>query len=163
MKPLVATILPTRKCNLRCSYCKIRNQNFPNELNWEQWVSHLKKLNEQFDSLCFTVLLGGDITTWGEDLVKFVAAMSETGIPSGFTTNGLLLTNEFLKKLKKNGLDSVSVSLDTMNSREDRHERMKSLGTIMLLPRLNRLGFKDLHCTITVDKTNLEELPPEHL
>lgn len=159
MKPLVLTILPTRKCNLRCSYCKIGNQNFPNELNWYQWVSNIKKLNEQFDSLCFTVLLGGDITTWDEDLVQFVGEMAKTDIPYGFTTNGLLLTNEYLTRLKNNGLDSVSVSLDTMTSRADRNERMKSLGTIMLLPRLNRLGFKDLHCTVTVDRTNLEELP----
>lgn len=159
MKPLVLTILPTRKCNLRCSYCRIKNQNFPNELGWEQWVSHLKKLNEQFDSLCFTVLLGGDITTWGDDLVKFVGEMAKTNIPYGFTTNGLLLTEEYLKKLKKNGLDSVSVSLDTLKTRGDKNETIKSVGTKVLLPLLNKLGFKELHCTITVDNTNLEELP----
>jgi len=160
MKPLVATILPTRKCNLNCSYCKIKNpKNFHKELNWAEWVICLKKLNEQIDSLCFTVLLGGDVTTWGEDLVKFAAAMSGTSIPYGFTTNGLLLTEEYLKKLKKYGLDSVSVSLDTLKTREDGNENVKSQKTIQLLPLLNKLGFKELHCTITVDNTNLVEVP----
>lgn len=159
IKPLVLTILPTRKCNLRCSYCKIRNQHFSNELNWASWAVLLHQLHKQIDSFCFTVLLGGDVTTWGEDLVKFVITMSRTNIPYGLTTNGLLLTEGYLKILKKCGLDSVSVSLDTLKSREDSNENVKSQTTIQLLSLLNKLGFKELHCTITVDNTNLEELP----
>jgi MoaA/NifB/PqqE/SkfB family radical SAM enzyme len=159
MESLAVTILPTRKCNLRCSYCKIKNQNFPNELSWSDWVIILKKINEQFSNICFTVLLGGDITTWGEDLVKFVAAMSNTEISYAFTTNGLLLTETYLKKLKKYGLNSISLSLDTLKIRKDKHENIKSQTTVKLLPLLNTLGFEELHCTVTVDNTNLEEIP----
>jgi len=157
MKPLSLTILPTRKCNLNCSYCNIHDQHFPNELSWDQWVVYLKKLTKQIPSICFTVMLGGDVTTWGDDLVKFVGATA--GMPLGFTSNGLLLTEDYLKELKKNGLDSVSVSLDTLKNRKDTNENIKSQRTIQLLPLLNKLGFKDLHCTVTVDNTNLEEVP----
>jgi len=159
MKPLAITALPTRKCNLNCQYCKIKNNNFPNELNWEQWIVGLEKLYRQFDSLCFTCLLGGDITVWKDDLVKFVKGMSSTGIFYSFTTNGLLLTENFLKKLKENGLDSISVSLDSLKLRKDKFEYIKSQKTLVLLDLLNKLGFKELHCTITVDKINLTELP----
>lgn len=159
MKPLVLTILPTRKCNLSCSYCKIKNQDYPGELNWLQWVICLKNLNEQIDSLCFTVLLGGDITVWGEDLVRFVEGMKKADIPYAFTTNGVLLTETYLKKLKDAGLDSISLSLDTLKVRKDKSENIKGQYTMSLLRLLNRLGFEDLHCTITVDTTNLEEVP----
>ena len=159
MKPLSLTILPTRKCNLSCSYCKIHNQNFPNELGWEQWVIHLKRLNEKIPSIGFTILLGGDITTWGDDLPKFTKAMTEAGLSFAFTTNGVLLDETFLKKLKETAATSVSVSLDTLKSRADSCENNKSLATMALLPMMNRLGFKDLHCTVTVDSTNLEEVP----
>jgi MoaA/NifB/PqqE/SkfB family radical SAM enzyme len=104
-------------------------------------------------------LLGGDITVWGDDLIKFVKEMKETNIPYGFTTNMVLLTEEHLKNLKENGLDSISVSLDTLKNRKDGSENHKSWRAISSLPLLNELGFKELHCTIAVDKTNLEELP----
>jgi MoaA/NifB/PqqE/SkfB family radical SAM enzyme len=159
MQPLALTVLPTRKCNLNCAYCKIRNQNFPNELNWKEWVGVLKKVTRQFPSICFTVLLGGDITMWGENLVKFVKKMSKTNISWNFTTNGVLLSEKFLRKLKKNGLESISLSLDSLEKREDMWEDLKGKTTIGLLDILNQLSYKELHCTITVDKTNLEELP----
>jgi len=159
MKPLSLTILPTRKCNLACSYCKIHDQNFPNELNWKQWISNLKSLNEKIPSIGFTILLGGDITTWGDDLPQFTEAMAEAHLPFAFTTNGVLLDETFLKKLKETAIRSVSVSLDTLKTRADNCENLKSQTTMALLPMMNRLGFKDLHCTVTVDSTNLEEVP----
>jgi len=159
MKPLSLTILPTRKCNLKCSYCNIHDQHFPNELNWKQWVDNLKSLHEKIPSIGFTILLGGDVTTWGDDLPKFTKEMSKVGLPFAFTTNGVLLDETFLKKLKETATTSVSVSLDTLKNRADKHENIKSNTTMALLPMMNRLGFKDLHCTVTVDSTNLEEVP----
>jgi len=157
--PLSVTILPTRKCNLNCAYCKIRNQNFVNELDWKRWIMYIRRLNKKIGSICFWILLGGEITTWGEDLIKFVKEISKTEIPWNFTTNGVLLTKEFLFKLRTSGLKSISVSLDSLKPREDFFENLKSQRTIQILDRLNKYGFKDLHCTITVDRTNLEELP----
>ncbi|MHA1590946.1 MAG: radical SAM protein [Candidatus Heimdallarchaeaceae archaeon] len=155
-EPFIATILPTRKCNLNCSYCRIRKQDFPNELNWKEWVSCLKLLYKQFDTMGFSVLLGGDVMTWGNDLVKFAEEMEKTGLPYAVNTNGVGLTDEVLLKLKHAG---ISTSLDTLNERGDKSETIKSQTTKQLIPRMNALGFKDLHCTITVDSTNLEEVP----
>jgi len=126
-------------------------------LNWKEWARYIKELVKKNPSIQFVCLLGGDISVWGEKLVSFSKRMKE--IFWNFTTNGVLLNDEKkLKKLRKE-MDSISLSLDSLKPKEDVWERLKSQTTIKLLPLLNKLGFRDLHCTITIDKTNLEELP----
>jgi MoaA/NifB/PqqE/SkfB family radical SAM enzyme len=162
MKIFDVTVIPTRVCNLDCSYCKIKRKTADNELRWDQWVDVLSKLESQIPTLCFMVLLGGEITTWKKDFLSFTKRMRErVKTPWGFTTNGILLNRKFLQELKAAGQNYISISLDSLvhTSLLDKYEMIKSEKTLELIDLINELGFEETHCTITVDKNNLEELP----
>lgn len=107
----------TDRCNLRCSYC------MPKEgLNWlpqKEIMSY-----EEMLRLC-TVLVKMGIEkiriTGGEpfvrkDLIPFLYQLSElNGLKEiTLTTNGILTSN-YISDLKKIGIQSVNLSLDTLN------------------------------------------------
>ena len=109
----------TDRCNLRCKYCMpddIETTDMANLLTYEEIV----KVTEMAASLGIRHirLTGGEplVRRGCVDLVKKIKNVS--GIDTvGMTTNGVLLA-EYAKDLKEAGLDSVNVSLDTLDAAE---------------------------------------------
>lgn len=109
----------TDRCNLRCVYCM--------PPDGVQWVSHDQILSfEEILRLC-RIMAGQGIrkvkVTGGEPLVRrgvmdFICALKAIqGIEQvTMTSNGVLL-GEYLGKLAGIGLDSLNISLDTLNAR----------------------------------------------
>ena len=115
----------TDRCNYRCSYCmpsEIFNKNY-------SYIAQNKILSyEEIIHLC-SILKKIGLTkiriTGGEPLLrknidKLVYKLkTESGIDNvSMTTNGSLLTNSKLKQLKSSGLDSITLSLDTLDSKK---------------------------------------------
>lgn len=109
----------TDRCNLRCKYCMpgdIETTDMANLLTYEEIV----KVTETAASLGIRHirLTGGEplVRRGCVDLVKKIKNIS--GIDTvGMTTNGVLLA-EHARALKEAGLDSVNVSLDTLDETE---------------------------------------------
>lgn len=109
----------TDRCNLRCKYCMpgdIETTDMANLLTYEEIV----KVTEMAASLGIRHirLTGGEplVRRGCVDLVKKIKNVS--GIDTvGMTTNGVLLA-EYAKALKEAGLDSVNISLDTLDAAE---------------------------------------------
>ena len=114
----------TDRCNLQCIYCMPKNNK-----NWfdskdiltfdeiVRFVSIMSKLGiEKIRLTGGEPLLRSNIETLVENLSKI------TGIKKvSMTTNGILLA-EKISKLKKAGLSSINISLDTFN-----HEKFKKI------------------------------------
>ena len=115
----------TDRCNYRCSYCmpsEIFNKNY-------SYIAQNKILSyEEIIHLC-SILKKIGLTkiriTGGEPLLrknidKLVYKLkTEAGIDNvSMTTNGSLLTDSKLKQLKSSGLDSITLSLDTLDSKK---------------------------------------------
>ena len=115
----------TDRCNYRCSYCmpsEIFNKNY-------SFIAQNKILSyEEIIHLC-SILKKIGLTkiriTGGEPLLrknidKLVYKLkTESGIDNvSMTTNGSLLTDSKLKQLKSSGLDSITLSLDTLDSKK---------------------------------------------
>ncbi len=115
----------TDRCNYRCSYCmpsEVFNNNY-------RYIAQNKILSyEEIIHLC-SILKKIGLTkiriTGGEPLLrknidKLVYKLkTESGINNvSMTTNGSLLTDSKLKKLKSSGLDSITLSLDTLDSKK---------------------------------------------
>ena len=115
----------TDRCNYRCSYCmpsEVFNNNY-------SYIAQNKILSyEEIIHLC-SILKKIGLTkiriTGGEPLLrknidKLVYKLkTESGIDNvSMTTNGSLLTDSKLKKLKSSGLDSITLSLDTLDSKK---------------------------------------------
>ena len=115
----------TDRCNYRCSYCmpsEVFNNNY-------SYIAQNKILSyEEIIHLC-SILKKIGLTkiriTGGEPLLrknidKLVYKLkTESGIDNvSMTTNGSLLTDSKLKQLKSSGLDSITLSLDTLDSKK---------------------------------------------
>ena len=109
----------TDRCNLRCKYCMpgdIETTDMANLLTYEE----IAKVTETAASLGIRHirLTGGEplVRRGCVDLVKKIKNIS--GIDTvGMTTNGVLFA-EHARALKEAGLDSVNVSLDTLDETE---------------------------------------------
>ena len=115
----------TDRCNYRCSYCmpsEVFNNNY-------SYIAQNKILSyEEIIHLC-SILKKIGLTkiriTGGEPLLrknidKLIHKLkTESGINNvSMTTNGSLLTDTKLKQLKSSGLDSITLSLDTLDSKK---------------------------------------------
>ena len=113
----------TDRCNYRCSYCmpaEIFNKDY-SYIKQNKILSYEEII--QISSILKKVGLKKIRITGGEPLLrknidKLIHKLkTEVGIESvSMTTNGSLLTDEKLNILKSSGLDSLTLSLDTLNS-----------------------------------------------
>ena len=107
----------TDRCNLRCKYCMpgdIETTDMENLLTYEEIV----QVTAAALGIRHIRLTGGEplVRRGCVDLVEKIKNVS--GIETvGMTTNGVLLA-EYAKALKEAGLDSVNVSLDTLDETE---------------------------------------------
>jgi len=114
----------TDRCNLQCIYCMPKNNN-----NWFDSTDILT-FDEivRFASIMSKLGIENIRLTGGEPLVRsnieiLVENLTKiTGIKKvSMTTNGILLPNK-ISQLKKAGLSSINISLDTFN-----HEKFKKI------------------------------------
>ncbi len=101
----------TRQCNMKCMYCNIQNTS-RNDLNIEEWkkaVDIIKKLGAKE-----IVILGGEPTLYSNilDLIKYIS--KESKLTCNLTTNAFD-NYELVKQLLENGLNSLGVSIDTLD------------------------------------------------
>ncbi len=114
----------TDRCNLQCIYCMPKNNN-----NWFD-SSDILTFDEmiRFASIMSKLGIENIRLTGGEPLLRsnieiLVENLSKiTGIKKvSMTTNGILLPHK-ISQLKKAGLSSINISLDTFN-----HEKFKKI------------------------------------
>tara|TARA_Y100000389_G_scaffold143411_1_gene141658 strand:- start:5830 stop:6855 length:1026 start_codon:yes stop_codon:yes gene_type:complete len=112
----------TDRCNYRCSYC-MPSDIFNKDYNY---IAHDKILSyEEIISICSILKKVGlkkIRITGGEPLLRknidklIMNLKTQTKIDHiSMTTNGSLLTDEKLSNLKSSGLDSITLSLDTLD------------------------------------------------
>src|SRR5499427_4028943 len=108
--PIMAHIIPIRRCNLACTYC--------NEFDDFSKPVPLETMKQRIDDLA---RLGTSIVTMsgGEPLLhpeldEIIVHMRKYSIIAGMITNGYLLTADRIKRLNKAGLDHLQISIDNV-------------------------------------------------
>ena len=108
--PVMAHIIPIRRCNLACKYC--------NEFDDFSKPIALDTMKARIDCLA---RLGTNIVTLsgGEPLLhpeldEIIAHMRTHPIIVGMITNGYLLTAERIQRLNRAGLDHLQISIDNV-------------------------------------------------
>jgi MoaA/NifB/PqqE/SkfB family radical SAM enzyme len=109
-RPILAQIIPIRRCNLSCGYC--------NEFDRSSEPVPLEELRQRIDRLAE---LGTTIITLsgGEPLLhpavdEIVAHVRRRGPIATLITNGYLLTPAVIGRLNDAGLDSLQISVDNV-------------------------------------------------
>jgi MoaA/NifB/PqqE/SkfB family radical SAM enzyme len=106
--------------------------------------------------------------TGGEALLRKDIAAIVKAIKQGgaryiiLQTNGLLLNESNYLQLREEGVNQFSVSLDFPDERHDEFRRRPGLYNHLeqTLPRLSKLGFRDLSLNTAITKANLRDILP---
>ncbi|HYL75962.1 MAG TPA: radical SAM protein [Bryobacteraceae bacterium] len=108
--PVMAHIIPIRRCNLSCTYC--------NEYDDFSKPVPVETMTERLDQLA---ALGTTIITFsgGEPLLhpeldRLISHVRSHGIIAGMITNGYLLTAQRVQQLNDAGLDHMQISIDNV-------------------------------------------------
>ena len=151
--------LITRKCFLKCSYCKIRDNNFPNELDLDgrkRVLDTVAKLSPE----SAVVIFGGEPLTLGDDLVEVVRHGVLNKLYMIVISNCVKLSESLIDKLYAAGLRNMSTSIDTLKENAvDKWTLERARTGLKGLLRCKEKGFNDLVTCTTVTKYNIEELP----
>jgi MoaA/NifB/PqqE/SkfB family radical SAM enzyme len=109
-RPIVAQIIPTRRCNLSCTYC--------NEFDHSSDPVPLADLRQRIDTLAdlgtSIITLSGGEPLLHPDVHEIVRHVRRRGAIATVITNGYLLTAAMIEKLNAAGLDSMQISIDNV-------------------------------------------------
>src|ERR1700730_13875388 len=112
--PLLAHIIPVRRCNLACTYCN-EVDDFSKPVPTEAMVRGMDRLGALVTAV--VTISGGDPLLHPEldDVIRRIRA---NGMIAGLITNGYLLVAERIKRLNRGGLEWLQISIDNVNPDE---------------------------------------------
>ena len=121
--PVLAHIIPMRRCNLACTYC--------NEYDDHSKPVPLGTVRQRLDLLAglgtTIVTISGGEPLLHPDLDEIIAHIRRQALIAGMITNGYLLTAERIKRLNRAGLDHLQISIDNVTPDEVSKKSLKVL------------------------------------
>src|SRR5579862_3428872 len=108
--PILAHIIPIRRCNLSCEYCN-EYDDFSKPVPLETMktrIDHLARLRTSI------VTLSGGEPLLHPDLDEIVRHIRRQRMIAGMITNGYLLTADRIQRLNHAGLDHLQISIDNI-------------------------------------------------
>ena len=161
--PLYSLLIEiTKKCNAACDQCGSRCDIHSEEpLSKEQILSALRDIKENIGTYTMLNITGGE-PMLRHDLFEIMAEASAMGFEWGMVTNGSLITEESILKMKDAGLKTVTVSVDGLR---ETHDSLRHLPggwdrIMKALPLLKKAAFLDhLQITFTANRRNVYEFP----
>jgi MoaA/NifB/PqqE/SkfB family radical SAM enzyme len=121
--PVLAHIIPMRRCNLSCAYCnEYDDHSKPVPVaTMYQRIDHLASLGTT------VITISGGEPLLHPDLDLLIARIRHRGIIAGMITNGYLLTADRIKRLNRAGLDHLQISIDNVQPDEVSKKSLKVL------------------------------------
>jgi len=121
--PILAHIIPMRRCNLACEYC-----NEYDDFSKPVPLAIMRQRVEQLAALGTSVVtISGGEPLLHPELDDIIAAIRGTGMIAGMITNGYLLVAERIERLNRAGLEWLQISIDNVNPDEVSKKSLKVL------------------------------------
>jgi MoaA/NifB/PqqE/SkfB family radical SAM enzyme len=109
-QPVVAHIIPIRRCNLACTYC--------NEFDDHSSPVPTAEMRRRIDRLAALgtgiITLSGGEPLLHPDLDDLIRHIRQVGSIATVITNGYLLSRDRIKRLNRAGLDHLQISIDNV-------------------------------------------------
>ena len=121
--PILAHIIPIRRCNLSCAYCNeydTSSKAVPTSLMLER-VDRLAALGTTI------ITISGGEPLLHPDLDEIIRRIRRRGMLAGLITNGYLLTAPRIHRLNRAGLDHLQISIDNVMPDEVSKKSLKVL------------------------------------
>ena len=108
--PVMAHIVPIRRCNLACAYC-----NEYDDYSKPVPIETMKQRVDDLSRLGTTIItISGGEPILHPDLDELISYMRSKRIITGMITNGYLLTADRIQRLNRAGLDHMQISIDNL-------------------------------------------------
>ena len=121
--PLLAQIVPVRRCNLSCTYCNEYDKT-SSPVPTEMMLRRVDKLAELGTGI---VTFSGGEPTLHPDLDRLIRRVRDNGALATLITNGYLLTPERIRGLNQAGLDYLQISIDNVDPDDVSKKSLKVL------------------------------------
>jgi MoaA/NifB/PqqE/SkfB family radical SAM enzyme len=127
--PILAHVIPIRRCNLSCTYCN-EYDDFSKPIPLAEMfrrVDHLTELG------CGIITQSGGEPLLHPELDQIIARVRRGGALAGMITNGYLLTADRIHQLNRAGLDHLQISIDNVQPDETSRKSLKVLDQKLVL------------------------------
>src|SRR5271168_3004153 len=121
--PLLAHLIPIRRCNLSCTYCN-EFDDFSKPVPTEQM---LERVDQWGDLGTSVITISGGEPLLHPQLDDIIHHMRKRRIVSGMITNGYLLTADRIERLNRSGLEWLQISIDNVHPDEVSKKSLKVL------------------------------------
>ena len=121
--PLLAHIIPIRRCNLACQYCN-EYDDFSKPVPIETMFRRVDKLAELGTSV---ITISGGEPLLHPELDHVIRRIRKNGMIAGLITNGYLLVVERIQRLNKAGLEWLQISIDNVTPDDVSKKSLKVL------------------------------------
>jgi MoaA/NifB/PqqE/SkfB family radical SAM enzyme len=126
--PVLAHIIPMRRCNLSCSYCN-EYDDYSKPVEKEIMLERLDKLADLGTT---AIIISGGEPLMHPDIEEIVRKIRQRGMLACLITNGYLLTKERIKKLNSAGLEYMQISIDNVQPDDVSKKSLKVLDKKLL-------------------------------
>src|SRR5256884_8555924 len=121
--PLLAHIIPMRRCNLACTYCN-EFDDISKPVPIEDMYRRIDKLGALGTSV---VTISGGEPLLHPELDEIIRRIRANGMVAGLITNGYLLVAERIQRLNRAGLEWLQISIDNVNPDDVSKKSLKVL------------------------------------
>jgi MoaA/NifB/PqqE/SkfB family radical SAM enzyme len=121
--PVLAHIIPTRRCNLACAYCN-EFDDFSKPVPAAEMLRRIDLLAKLGTSI---ISFSGGEPLLHPELDRLIARIREHGCLVGMITNGFLLNTDRIRSLNRAGLDHLQISIDNIKPDEVSKKSLKTL------------------------------------
>jgi MoaA/NifB/PqqE/SkfB family radical SAM enzyme len=121
--PLLAHIIPIRRCNLACKYCN-EFDDVSKPVPTDVMFRRVDKLGEFGTSV---ITISGGEPLLHPELDQIIRRIRQNGAVAGMITNGYLLVPERIERLNRAGLEWLQISIDNVNPDDVSKKSLKVL------------------------------------
>src|SRR6185295_232741 len=121
--PLLAHIIPVRRCNLACEYCN-EYDDFSKPVPTETMFQRVDKLAALGTAV---ITISGGEPLLHPELDQVIARIRQHGRIAGMITNGYLLVADRIERLNRAGLEWLQISIDNVTPDEVSKKSLKVL------------------------------------
>ncbi len=109
-RPMMAHIIPIRRCNLACTYCN-EYDDYSKPVPLDTMVRRIEDLGRLKTGV---ITISGGEPLLHPDLDDIIRAIRKNARLAGLITNGYLLIPDRIKRLNDAGLDYLQISIDNV-------------------------------------------------
>jgi MoaA/NifB/PqqE/SkfB family radical SAM enzyme len=121
--PVLAHVIPMRRCNLACSYC--------NEYDKTSDPVPVDVMKRRLDALAnlgtSVITISGGEPLMHPGLDEIIRHVRQRGMVAGLISNGYYMTPERIHRLNEAGLEHLQISIDNVNPDEVSRKSLKNL------------------------------------